>query len=117
MEGIKVLLFQSTTTQRLTLTKNPDGSCLLSKEWRKDFMEPWVQGKGITIPAQYVSSIGQLLMSNVEEVTKYGFDCIERVDNSEREEKGDFTNKKNSHNWRKTYFNYRKQNPLGRSSR
>ena len=120
MNGVvKLLLFQSTNTQRITLTKNENGSWLISKEWRHNANEPWVQGKGITIPQRYVQSLGELLLSDGlgDVISRRG---IEYIEDDEGVEKGDFNRgyKKNynkgANNWRKTYANYRKQNPVGR---
>ena len=120
MEEIKLLLFQSSRTQRLTLTKNLDGSCLLSKEWRKTPNEEWIQGKGIMIPTQYVFPIGKLLASNVMEsvIAEFGFDYLEH---NEGVEKGDFKKEdknynKGAYNWRNKSINYYRQGSLGRSS-
>ena len=47
---MRFLIGQLSKTQRLVIQSNPNGSWLLSKEWRKLSNQPWIQGKGITLP-------------------------------------------------------------------
>ena len=47
---MKQIVFQASSTQRVVAEPYPDGSCLLSKEWRKQADDDWIQGKGIHLP-------------------------------------------------------------------
>ena len=109
---MKMVLFQTSSTQRVTATQNEDGSWLLSKEWRHNTNESWIQGKGITLPKQHVRAIGLLLESDGVEN-----DGFEFINDSEGVEESDFnksTHKENTNNWHQTYAHYRQQNPVGR---
>lgn len=60
---MRALIHQSSSTQRIVAQPNEDGSWLLSKEWRKQPDDPWIQGKGINLPYSYVAQkLGRLLM-------------------------------------------------------
>ena len=61
---MKVLLFQTSSTQRVSVTHLDNGDWLISKEWRKVPENPWVQGKGVRIPKAYVKDLAQLLNSD-----------------------------------------------------
>lgn len=59
---MRALVHQSSSTQRLVAQSNEDGSWLLTKEWRKDKNDPWIQGKGISLPqAAVAQKLGKLL--------------------------------------------------------
>ena len=112
---MKVLLFQTSSTQRVTATQNEDGGWLLSKEWRHNIQEPWMQGKGITIPSKYVQDISILMGAGIISESDPRFEFI---DENEGDGKSDFntTTYKKDTNYRTSYTDYRKQNPLGRTS-
>ena len=106
---MKILLFQTSDTQRVTITKNEDGSWLLSKEWRHNNQEPWILGKGVLLPKQHVKAIGSLLETGY--LSDDLVDCFSYI---EGDEKSDFNRNQNPNNWNKTYTNY-KQNTMGKS--
>ena len=120
---MKILLFQTSRTQRVTATKNENGSWLLSKEWRHNDNEPWVQGKGFLVPKKHVKAVGSLLESEGAEDVLLN-NRFERIE-VEGDGKGDYNsnsakktnNYQKTNNWHKTYANYRATHPLGRSVR
>ena len=68
---MKILLFQTSDTQRVTITKNEDGSWLLSKEWRHNNQEPWILGKGVLLPKQQVKAIGKSRIGIYKDGTEF----------------------------------------------
>ena len=68
---MKQIVFQASNTQRVAVEPYPDGSWLLSKEWRKNADEDWVQGKGIHLPIVKGQStahkLGKILMEGAGE--------------------------------------------------
>lgn len=55
------IICQTSNTQRVVAESHPDGSWLLSKEWRKNADEEWIQGKGISLPVINGQSTAQKL--------------------------------------------------------
>lgn len=115
MDNVKVLLFQSSRTQRVTLTKLEDGAFLLSKEWRRGIDEPWIQGKGIKLPViggiSMGERLGMLLASGMsgDIIAEQG---LEYIEDEEGVEKSDFSEEK-THNWT-TNTHYEKTSMGGR---
>lgn len=68
---MKQILFQTSSTQRVTAESFPDGNWLLSKEWRKRADDDWIQGKGIQLPVINGQStafkLGWILLKGVGE--------------------------------------------------
>ena len=57
----RFVLFENSNTQRVSIQINDNGDMLLSKDWRRTPNCKWIQGKGINIPKQYLSDLGELL--------------------------------------------------------
>lgn len=68
---MKQVIFQASNTQRVTAESYTDGSWLLSKEWRKQSGDDWIQGKGIYFPVingqPSVIKLGQILLKGAGE--------------------------------------------------
>lgn len=68
---MKQIVFQASSTQRVTVEQVDDGSCLLSKEWRKQADDDWIQGKGIHLPVidgqPTAVKLGRILLKGVGE--------------------------------------------------
>lgn len=94
---MKVLLFQTSRTQRVTATRFDNGDWLLSKEWRKSVDDEWLQGKGIMLPKHAINTLGTLLESDGTHstITSLGLKYLEE---NEGEIKSDF-NQTSSNNW------------------
>lgn len=67
--GMKQIVFQTSDTQRVAVESYSDGSWLISKEWRKQADDDWIQGKGIHLPIingqPTAYKLGQILMKGV----------------------------------------------------
>lgn len=57
----RLVLFENSNTQRVSVQINDNGSVLISKDWRKTPDGEWMQGKGINIPQKYLDDLGELL--------------------------------------------------------
>lgn len=57
----RFVLFENSSTQRVSVQINDNGDVLISKDWRKTPDGEWIQGKGINIPKQYSDDLGELL--------------------------------------------------------
>lgn len=68
---MKQIIFQASSTQRVTVESYSDGSWLLSKEWRKQADDDWIQGKGIHLPVidgqPTAIKLGRILLKGVGE--------------------------------------------------
>ena len=78
---MKVMLFQNSSTQRVSASRFDNGDWLLSKEWRKTSDNPWVQGKGILIPKHSVEMLATLLNDDGDHntVTNLGLEYLEEI--------------------------------------
>lgn len=57
----RLVLFENSSTQRVSVQINDNGDVLISKDWRKTPDGEWMQGEGINIPKQYLDDLGELL--------------------------------------------------------
>lgn len=68
---MKQIVFQTSDTQRVAIESYSDGSCLISKEWRKQADDDWIQGKGIHLPViddqPTAVKLGRILLKGVGE--------------------------------------------------
>lgn len=68
---MKQIVFQASSTQRVVAEPYLDGSWLLSKEWRKQADDDWIQGKGIHLPViegqPTAVKLGRILLKGVGE--------------------------------------------------
>ena len=57
----RFVLFENSSTQRVSVQINDNGDVLISKDWRKTLDSEWMQGKGISLPKQHADDLGELL--------------------------------------------------------
>lgn len=58
---MKIVLFQSSDTQRVAINIEKENSILISKEWRKNTNDDWKLGKSIEIPHDKLESVQKVL--------------------------------------------------------
>ena len=58
---MKIVLFQSSDTQRVAINIEKKDSLLISKEWRRNTNEDWKIGKSIEIPHDKLESVQKVL--------------------------------------------------------
>ena len=65
---LKMLVHQSSSTQRIVAQRNDDGTWIISKYWRKTVNDEWTQGKGIELPVvngkQTSQQLGKMLVAD-----------------------------------------------------
>lgn len=58
---MRIILFQKSETQRVSLKSHTPNSILISKEWRKTKKDIWNTGKGIEIPINQIPNLKRKL--------------------------------------------------------
>lgn len=65
---MKLVLFQSSNTQRVTVSIQDD-EVLLTKEFRKSSEDDWKIGKGLTLPKDRLVLLGDILSGKVTDLS------------------------------------------------